>query len=134
MAELDDSKMYDQPESMTKEEYRKQQDLENARERKQIADVTRAERAYRRENNIPLSAKTNPGYYHMQGGPSAGGGSGSAPSGGGGARIPNAGELIHNMNPLKLADGGIVHHQNMAGNHSSGTRGPGVRSHQDYKK
>ena len=58
-------------------EYENKSKAENAAERKQIADVTRAERAYRIENNIPMSPKTNPGYYHMEGGPKAGGGGGS---------------------------------------------------------
>ena len=121
MADFDDSKMYDPPESMSKEDYRREQDHDEARARKQIAEVTRAERAYRRENNIPLSAKTNPGYYHMDPKPS--------PVQGGNRQPGGSNEMIHNLNPLKLANGGVVHVPHMAGNHVGGNR-----SHQDYKK
>ena len=73
-------------EARARKEYEDKSKAANAAERKQIADVTRAERAYRKENNIPISPKTNPGYYHMEGGPKA-----SSGGGGGGAGIPKVG-------------------------------------------
>ena len=83
------------------EEYSKTLAEDKARERKQIADVTREERAYRRANNIPLDPKTHPGYHHMKT-PSGGKG------GGGGGTPLGRDNVIHSMNPLKLASGGKV--------------------------
>ena len=80
-------------------EFKKISKATNAEERKQNADVLRAERAYRKENNIPQSFKTNPGQYHMEGGPKAPSG-----GGGGGAGIPKVGP----KRPLDMKKGGVV--------------------------
>lgn len=80
--------------------FKKESKAANAEERKQSADVTRAERAYRRENNIPMSPKTHPGYYHMEGGP-------KAPSGAAGSGIDIEGKTGRNVKP-KLRAGGMV--------------------------
>lgn len=99
--------MYDDDEAINKaaaEDYRKKEAAEKAAERKQIADVTRAERAYRRENNIPLSPKTNPGFYHMEGGPKPSGGV----RGGGSSGTGGAAELKSIMNPKAMKKGGKV--------------------------
>jgi hypothetical protein len=90
---------YKAAESDAKKEYEDKSKAANAAERKQIADVTRAERAYRKENNIPISPKTNPGYYHMEGGPKA-----SSGGGGGGAGIPKVGP----KKPTDMRTGGKV--------------------------
>jgi hypothetical protein len=97
------SKALDKAEAKDKanaaKEYENKSKAENAAERKQIADVTRAERAYRKENNIPMSPKTHPGHYHMEGGPKAPSG-----GGGGGAGIPKVGP----KRPLEMKKGGKV--------------------------
>jgi len=81
-------------------DFKKENKAANAGERKQIADVTRAERAYRRENNIPMSPKTHPGHYHMEGGP-------KAPSGAAGSGLDIEGKTGRNVKP-KLRAGGMV--------------------------
>ena len=99
--------MYDDDEAINKaaaEDYRKKEAAEKAAERKQIADVTRAERTYRKENNIPLSPKTNPGFYHMEGGPK----SSSGVKGGGGSGVGNGAEIKMLQNPKAMKKGGKV--------------------------
>jgi hypothetical protein len=96
------------PSAKELEGYRKMLAEEKALERKQIADVVRTERAYRRANNIPLNPKTHPGYYHMGGERISGNAGGSRGGGGGGGTPLGRDNVIHTMNPLKLAKGGKV--------------------------
>jgi hypothetical protein len=81
-------------------DFKKVSKAANAEERKQNADVLRAERAYRKENSIPQNFKTHPGHYHMEGGPKAPSGGG----GSGGAGIPKVGP----KKPLDMKKGGVV--------------------------
>ena len=114
-------------ERLNKQEYQRMIEADDRASKRQIAEVDAAEAEYRKRHNIPDSAK---GYHHM---PSAvdierssrgryGSGGNSVPIGGGN-RNPDT--LMHSINPLKLADGGLVW---------DCTQGTGVRSKQDYKK